>query len=208
MSIGAESAPPPLTRLGYSRREPSPRTVKSLSLRRRPVAHGTRIYRAETIRVTLRVVDSQTGMPRNKRRLVVGTIVVALVIGFAAFELESASRSSPGVRSTKTQTFSQSSRASETFQISTEGGLPKSFSLDGYAFSVSDTGPPPLPNSTETATEITVHVYNGPIAQETSFLWVGTWSTYELPTPVDAEALGGAVSYQWAKLHIPRAIAL
>ncbi|MDG7022405.1 MAG: hypothetical protein JRN07_03290, partial [Nitrososphaerota archaeon] len=68
---------------------------------------------------------------------------------------------------------------------------PTGFSLDGYAFAVSDSGPPPLLNSTESAAEIAVRASDWQIAQDTSFLGAGRWSTYELPSPIDSKALGG-----------------
>lgn len=90
--------------------------------------------------------------------------------------------------------------ASESFDVFNENAIPIAFSLgDGYRFKVSNTGPPPLPNSTETATRITIEVSNGHSVQNVSFLWSGTWSTYVLPSPINATALNGTVSFHWAK---------
>lgn len=124
-------------------------------------------------------------------------LFVALTVFFASisvFEYLTLRQMEQG----RTQTYTN---ASESFNVWNENAIPTSFSLgDGYSFKVSNTGPPPLPNSMETATRVTIEVsYRGVAAQNVSFLWSGTWSAYELPSPIDATALNGMVSFHWAK---------
>jgi len=93
-----------------------------------------------------------------------------------------------------------STSSSISFYVSNEDAIPRSFSLgNGYNFKASNTGPPPLPNSHETATEITIVVSQGQAIQNVSFIWAGTWSLYSLPSPTNATLLNGSVSFHWTK---------
>lgn len=131
-------------------------------------------------------------IPKN---LILGVFVVLTLLFASISALE---YFKPGEVSS--QSSFTSTNSSVSFYVANEGAIPSSFLLgNGYRFTTSNTGPPPLPHSFETATEITIIVSQAQAIQNVSFIWAGTWSPYSLPSPTSATLLNGSVSFHWAK---------
>src|SRR5208337_5472841 len=101
-------------------------------------------------------------IPKN---LILGVFVALASLFASTYTLEYLKLGEVSPQSSFTSTNS-----SISIYVSNEDTIPRSFSLgNGYTFKASNTGPPPLPNSHETATEITIVVSQGQAIQNVSF---------------------------------------